>query len=260
MHDALSRYSKAIYSADGLRAGLGLLSNAANELGFEGVGCVLWPAASVAAESPAPQVVLNSPEMGPGMSHWGVRYLDHGIFRHDFGFRLCRRSAVPALWSCECLPEIVPGIGWSASRQEIDAVTHLRQLTGVRGAIVVPIHTPAGMFGYAAFPSKQSLPYLMQRRERCERQLFGMTHRFVDAMTLYLGVETASACDLSPRELRCLTLMASGETIEGAAAALGLSYGTIRFHLYNAERKLGTCTRSHAIARAAALGLLGRLN
>jgi DNA-binding CsgD family transcriptional regulator len=258
MRDAFSRYNEAIYSADSLQAGLAALSRAANELGFEGVGGALWPAASAAAESPAPQCILNGADTDAGMSHWGVRYLDHGIFRHDFGFRLCRRSAMPALWSCECLPEIVPGIGRAASRQEIDALTHLRQLTGVRGAIVVPIHTPAGTFGYVAFASKRPLSYLVQRRDRCERQLFGMTHRFADAMAPHLEGDTASPCDLSLRELRCLGLVASGETLAGAAAALGVSYGTIRFHLYNVQRKLGARSRSHAIARAAALGLLGR--
>lgn len=259
MRDTVRRYDDAIYAAESLQAGLSLLSSAAGELGFEGVGGVLWPAASAAAESPPPQYILNSPDMGPGMDHWGVRYLDHGIFRHDFGFRLCRRSVVPVLWSSECLPEIVPGIGRAASRQEIDALTHLRRLTGVRGAIVVPVHTPAGMFGYVAFPSRQPLPHLRRCRDRYEQRLFGMAHRFVDAMAAHLADDPPSACDLTGRELRCLALMAEGETLEAAAAVLGLSYGTVRFHLYNAERKLGTSNRSHAIARAAALGLLGRV-
>jgi DNA-binding CsgD family transcriptional regulator len=260
MHEALRHYSKAIYSVETLQAGLGLLSHTANELGFEGIGCVLWPAAGAVADSPPPPLVLQSPVMDPGISHWGVRYLDHGIFRHDFAFPLCRRSAVPALWSCECLPGISPGAGRAATRQEIDAMAHLRRLTGVRGAIVVPIHTPAGTFGYMSFPSKQPLTYLLQRQEQCEQQLLGITHRFFDALAARIGEKCASPLGLTPRELRCLTLMAAGETLEGAAAVLGVSYGTVRFHLYNAERKLGTRNRSHAIARAAALGLLGRLN
>lgn len=259
MHKALSRYNKAIYSARSLQAGFDLLARAAGELGFEGVGCVLWPAASAAVrESRPPQFVIGSRDMGPGVSHWGVRYLHRGIFRHDFGYRLCRRSAVPALWSCECLPEIVMGIGHAASRQELDALAHLQRLTGLRGAIVVPIHIPSGMFGYIAFPSRQSLPYLLQRQEQYERQLFGMTHRFFDAMATRIGARATSPDDLSPRELRCLALMAAGETFEGAAARLGLSYGTVRFHLHNAARKLGTHRRAHTIARAAALGLVGR--
>jgi hypothetical protein len=49
----LGRYNDAIYSVDSLQAGLALLSHAAGELGFEGVGGVLWPAASAAATEDA---------------------------------------------------------------------------------------------------------------------------------------------------------------------------------------------------------------
>lgn len=62
--------------------------------------------------------------------------------------------------------------------------------------------------------------------------------------------------DLTIREIESLQWTALGKTSEEIAMILGLSKRAINFHVHNAKLKLDTVTRSHAVARASALGLI----
>jgi PAS domain S-box-containing protein len=67
----------------------------------------------------------------------------------------------------------------------------------------------------------------------------------------------ADAGPLTPREREVLTLLAEGLTSADAAAHLGLSAETIETHVRRALRKLGARSRTHAVALALRLELLG---
>ncbi|MFG0327401.1 MAG: LuxR C-terminal-related transcriptional regulator [Phycisphaerales bacterium JB037] len=61
---------------------------------------------------------------------------------------------------------------------------------------------------------------------------------------------------LTPREIECLSWCARGSTNDEIAAALGIRERTVRYHLGNAFRKLGSDRRGLAITRAVRLGLV----
>ncbi len=258
MREALRHYARTIHSVGSLRAGIELLGSAAHELGFETAACLLWPASSGADQELPPQLLLGGSTRGAGIVRWNASYMERGKYKLDFGYRLCRTSALPVLWSTECRPGIILSVGRPVSPQQVNLAIEVRRLTGVRGGIVVPIHVANGAFGYIGFPSSQPLPSLLRQWEECEDHLLGMAHRFIDAMTGWICAGTAQPRSLSRNELGCLDLLAAGRTLDDVARALGVSTSTVRFHLYSAENKLGAHSRTQAIAKAATLGLLGR--
>jgi DNA-binding NarL/FixJ family response regulator len=80
-----------------------------------------------------------------------------------------------------------------------------------------------------------------------------------ERMRALSGAGASSSGDmvaLSPRELECLKLLASGRLNDRIADALGISTVTVEFHLRNAKTKLGAATREQALAKAIVLGLI----
>lgn len=59
------------------------------------------------------------------------------------------------------------------------------------------------------------------------------------------------------REWDCLRMLAQGYREAEAAELLNISKSTLRFHIENVVRKFGCKNRTHAVAMAAQLGLLG---
>ena len=68
--------------------------------------------------------------------------------------------------------------------------------------------------------------------------------------------ESTDDFGLTDRELDVLKLMATGNADRVIATELGISTATVRFHLKNLLRKLGTETRSEMLVRAAKNGLI----
>ncbi len=64
--------------------------------------------------------------------------------------------------------------------------------------------------------------------------------------------------DLTERELEVLRLMARGSTNSQIAAHLSVAEGTVRFHVSNILRKLGTQNRTQAVLYALQKGLASR--
>jgi DNA-binding NarL/FixJ family response regulator len=62
--------------------------------------------------------------------------------------------------------------------------------------------------------------------------------------------------DLSERELEVLALLASGRTNSEIARDLYIAVGTVKTHVNNIYRKLGTRNRAEALTRARDLKLL----
>jgi DNA-binding response OmpR family regulator len=62
--------------------------------------------------------------------------------------------------------------------------------------------------------------------------------------------------DLRHREVETLTWAARGKTFAEIGEILGLSKRTVEFHLDNARRKLGVATRTQALVKATAGGLI----
>ena len=61
---------------------------------------------------------------------------------------------------------------------------------------------------------------------------------------------------LTPRERECLLWTAHGKTAWEIGQILGISDGTVVFHLKNATRKFNVFTKYHAVVKAIMLGLI----
>lgn len=64
------------------------------------------------------------------------------------------------------------------------------------------------------------------------------------------------AVGLTAREAECLAWCARGKSNDEISFSLGISERTVRFHISNACRKLGTDRRTEAVTRAVQIGLI----
>lgn len=55
---------------------------------------------------------------------------------------------------------------------------------------------------------------------------------------------------LTPREAEILELLGKGLSMKGAARGLGISAGTVKWHMKNAYQKLGAGSREDALTKA----------
>ncbi|MFI6448586.1 PAS domain-containing protein [Kitasatospora sp. NPDC050543] len=83
----------------------------------------------------------------------------------------------------------------------------------------------------------------------------GITERIIAVLTP-LGAETAEKTQVSPLQLRVLTLMAGGQPNSGMATRLGLSRQALDYHLRRLRELLDAASRPEMVARAYALGIL----
>lgn len=74
--------------------------------------------------------------------------------------------------------------------------------------------------------------------------------------TAVLAAPGDAVPEFTQRERDCLAYVAMGKSDWDISVILGVSRTTVRFHVDNARRKLNATTRTQAVARMAALGLL----
>jgi DNA-binding CsgD family transcriptional regulator len=129
---------------------------------------------------------------------------------------------------------------------------------GVRGAVTVPVHMPAGQAGAVSWFSYDHLDLKELLHRNYAHLLTASSLIIAHARRLYYTPKAGDEryARLTIREIECLNYVASGMTDQDIADALSLSYPTIRFHIDNAGRKLRTKTRAQTAALAAQLGLL----
>jgi len=103
-------------------------------------------------------------------------------------------------------------------------------------------------------------PTERSHRENADFNYGGMTPELVDRDTIgapldlsqYDGLGEA----LTTRETECLRWIANGKTSSEIAILLSIAESTVNFHLKNTFGKLNASNRSHAVAKAVALGLV----
>jgi LuxR family maltose regulon positive regulatory protein len=61
---------------------------------------------------------------------------------------------------------------------------------------------------------------------------------------------------LTPRELEVLALLSKALSVKGVARVLGLSPGTVKWHVKNIYAKLGAVSREETLAKARGLRLI----
>lgn len=129
---------------------------------------------------------------------------------------------------------------------------------GHREGGTIPVHGPGGEAGYLSVGlgmDRESANKLWDTHCADLQSLAITLHELQRRLS---GIEPGgdSAVVLSSRERECLTLVARGLTVAQVAEQLGISSGTVRFHVTNAAKKLGTTSRNHAAVRATQLQLI----
>ncbi|MEC9345907.1 MAG: LuxR C-terminal-related transcriptional regulator [Pseudomonadota bacterium] len=167
----------------------------------------------------------------------------------------CRTRALPFL--------VDVGRDVSGLMPEARAIHQALKDMGLAAMITVPIHLPRGQvaqltFGGAMAPDGAAEVLAAARAELVAAGQFFM-HAVMQAAGPDIPAEGARA-KLTPKEWECLRLTAQGHREAEVADLLAVKPSTVRYHLRNVEAKLGAATRTHAVALAAQLGLLGPIS
>jgi DNA-binding NarL/FixJ family response regulator len=83
-----------------------------------------------------------------------------------------------------------------------------------------------------------------------------VARRVIDLFRSFKPPERADY-NLTPHEARLLKMLMEGHNYKTAAAAMGVSFNTIAFHMKNVYQKLQVHSKSEAVAKALRTKLIG---
>jgi DNA-binding CsgD family transcriptional regulator len=147
---------------------------------------------------------------------------------------------------------------WRPTRlfESID-VSRVAEEFGFRGAVIAPVHLPAGRIGAVVWVTSEPVDMPLLFALHAER-MFTLAYRFLAAHAELSAARRApGSAQLSAREAQCVRWAAAGKTNAEIGTILSLSVSTVRFHLRNAGAKLGAATRARMIQAATGQGYLG---
>lgn len=164
-----------------------------------------------------------------------------------------------------CKVEYLPFVWWTDGRGPAGVDFRGKSLKvlrgyGVLGGLSVPLHAPGARVGALNFLDRKGVD--LDRCVEIHRSALMMAGMYLMNFCLRRAnpadqVQTVS--HLTKREIDCVTSAARGLTDKQIAKELDLGPGTVRFHIDNAMKKLGSQTRVQAVAKAAQLGLIGSI-
>lgn len=127
---------------------------------------------------------------------------------------------------------------------------------GYRGALIAPVHLPAGQVGAIVWVTVEEVD-MAELFARHAEPMFALATRFLATHAELVSARRPTPAQLSRREAQCVRWAAAGKTNAEIGTILTLSVSTVRFHLRNAGEKLGATTRARMIQIATGLGYLG---
>jgi LuxR family transcriptional regulator len=239
---------------------LDALHRAAEELGWSRFGYGWSPGLQFRPGESYPVLTRGLP------TSWKRDWARHG--RHDPYMEHACSTALPFAWS-----EVIAKAG-SLSEKQRDCISYVNDAIGTSVALTIPVHVagrrPAflSLIGERCRSSRQgdvqdeqatALMRLMV--QLLDDYLWG--HPFGPSSgsssgpnTFRTGSKGAEDRRLSSRERECLVWTARGKTVEDIAAILGISADTVRVYMKRTIAKLQASNKTHAVARALALGLI----
>lgn len=178
-----------------------------------------------------------------------------------WGRNIMLKSALYIRCRFTSLP-FVAGVQNDALKAEPDSqrIEAIMVQMGLRSMITVPIHLPRAQVAKITWAGPQMPDEARDILDQTRTELIAAGHYFMQAFGDRAGLQGITEEELSrltPREWECLRLTAQGHREAEAAKLMGIAPTTVRFHLDNVVHKLGASTRTHAVALAAQLGLLG---
>ncbi len=211
------------------------LAKAAAQFGFDAVAIAAFPHPDIPFEQ---RVLAHHWPNG-----WFEHYMSQNYIEADPVFRHSKTALRPFEWS-EARYE---------KKSKFAQVMNEAAEFGFSTGFCVPTLTPSGPVNVAFGGSRSEL----SREEK------GMLHLLANyaqyRITELLAGKIKSVAEvlhLSPREREVLQWCAEGKTSEGIAEALGISTHTVLTHIGGACRKLGTRSRTAAVAKAMNAGLI----
>lgn len=135
--------------------------------------------------------------------------------------------------------------------------TRVGEQFGYTGALIAPVHLPAGQVGAIVWVATQPVDMAALFAAHAE-PMFALAIRFLATHAEFSAARhRLTPAQLSPREVQCVRWAAAGKTNAEIGTILSLSVSTVRFHLRNAGEKLGATTRARMIQIATGHGFLG---
>ncbi len=178
---------------------------------------------------------------------WRRAYVENNYIERDPTVLHCLESNLPLVWTED----------YFVKNKAEELMEHARQF-GVRGGVTLPSHSSRMRVGMLSLATEDetSTERIDLARLAHVRLFADYLHEGLQRLLTLNAARTAVDGQLSPRETECLTWAGAGKTSWEIGRILALSERTVNFHFGNAMRKLGVTTRSHAMARVLALGLI----
>ena len=204
------------------------------------------------------------PSAGQALRHGGIftnyadwflqRYQDQGYAEHDPAARHTVESLTPRLIGLNSLP-CWPNGGRDFSDIQ-HGITNEAADCGLKIGLIFPLRSQGNCMGGISMSNSMEL---------AEFEKFLADRKFIVHMAaacahtrlqMQLTSERAAQVHLTPREHEALLWTALGRSSKSVARKMSVHPKTVDLHLLNAMRKLKAATRTHAVARAIALGLI----
>ena len=193
--------------------------------------------------------------VGPGEAHefvisgypvaWRCLYEQNGYVNSDPTVAHCLSSGLPLVWS----PELFIQGGAS------ELMEHAHQY-GLRHGLTVPLHSSSLQTGLFSVACEEPLGDKdLVRVAHCQL-LASYLHEAASKLVQKNARIHQTGCQLTGRERECLTWAAAGKSSWDISQILSTSERTVNFHIGNVIHKLQVTSRSHAVAKALARGLI----
>ncbi len=178
-------------------------------------------------------------------SSWRSIYEQQGYAAIDPTVSHCLSSNLPLVWSSQLFLD----------KGAAALMEHARQY-GLRSGLTVPVHSPNLQTGLLSVASEAAL--VDDDMDRIAHlQLFASyLHEAVRKLVQKNARVQQTDFQLTPREKQCLSWAAAGKSSWEISQIVSTSERTVNFHIGNVIQKLHVASRSHAIAKALARGLI----
>lgn len=195
--------------------------------------------------------------LGSGDSHefvmsgypttWRQLYEQNGYANMDPTIAHCLRSGLPLPWSDE----------FFSDRGACELMENARQF-GLRSGITLPTHSANLQSGLLSLASDTRCENFTQNFERIANAQLFATYLHEAALKL---IEKRANVDqtvfkLTQKERECLSWAAAGKSSWEISKIVASSERTVNFHIGNVIQKLSVSSRSQAVAKALASGLI----
>ena len=176
---------------------------------------------------------------------WRSIYEQQGYAATDPTVAHSLSSSLPLVWSSQ----------FFVDKGAASLMEHAHQY-GLRSGLTVPVHSSNLQTGMLSLSSEATL--LDDDVGRiAHSQLFATyLHEAVRKLVEKNARVQQTEFQLTPREKECLTWAAAGKSSWEISKIVSSSERTVNFHIGNVIQKLHVTSRSHAVAKALAVGLI----